>query len=329
MLGVLALPVLAEALLALLLAQPALVPGWPPLRDAVRRAALLEDWNVLQADPAALAPDPVLGYRLRQGRVRFANREYDTELQVNSAGLRDDEASLQAPDLVVLGDSFAMGWGVAQEESFPQRLEALTGLKVLNAGVPSYGTAREILLLKTLDLSRTRAVIVQYFLNDQAENAAFLEGGAALVVMSPEELAAQAQEHRERLRYRPFDLVAAALGGQPFSSELEHDTPETLARTALLVLSSSPELRALPVVFIELDAWGEPREPVAAAVESLLASGGAWEVLARRTTVLRLADQLQPQDCFVLDPHLRASGHAVVAEAIAAALRERDLIPAR
>jgi len=325
----LALPLVAEGLLALLLAHPALVPRWPPLRDAVRRAYTLEDWNVLQADPAALAPDSRLGYRLRPGSVRFANREFDTELRINAAGLRDDEASLVAPDLIVLGDSFALGWGVGQEQSFPQRLEALTGLKVLNAGVPSYGTAREILLLRSLDLSRVRAVIVQYFLNDHGENVAWLEGGAGLVVMSPEELSAQAQAHRERLRYRPFDLLRAAFDDLPFSSELQQDTPETLASTALLVLSSAPELRGLPLVFLELDAWGEAREPVAAALESVLAAGGAWNELAGRLTVLRLADTLRPEDAFVLDPHLRASGHEKVARALADVLAARGLLEPR
>lgn len=326
---VLALPLLAEALLALLLAHPALVPPWPPVRDAVRRASMLEDWNVLQADPAALAPDPRLGYRLRPGSVRFANREFDTELRINSAGLRDDEASLVGPELIVLGDSFALGWGVGQEQSFPQRLESLTGLKVLNAGVPSYGTARELLLLRSLDLSRVRAVVVQYFLNDHGENLAWLEGGDGLVVMSPDELAAQGQAHRERLRYRPFDLLRAALDDLPFSSELQHDTPETLASTALLVLSSAPELRGLPLVFLELDAWGEAREPVAAALESALAAGGAWSELAGRVSVLRLADTLRPEDAFVLDPHLRASGHEKVARALADALASRGLLEPR
>ncbi|HZL98758.1 MAG TPA: hypothetical protein VFD43_00775, partial [Planctomycetota bacterium] len=176
--ALLALPLLAEALLALLLARPGLVPEWPALRDAVRRVYVLEDWSVLQAQPGALAADPALGYRLRPGRLGLRNREYDTELAVNSAGLRDDEASLDGPELIVLGDSFALGWGVAQDESFPQQLERITGLKVLNAGLPSYGTARELLLLRTLDRSRLRAVVVQYFLNDHPENLAWLEGGA-------------------------------------------------------------------------------------------------------------------------------------------------------
>jgi hypothetical protein len=273
-----------------------------------------------------MQPDAVLGYRLRPGRASFRNREYDTELLVNSAGLRDDEASLEAPDLIVLGDSFAMGWGVGQEQSFPQQLERLTGLKVLNAGVASYGTAREILLLRSLDLSRVRAVIVQYFLNDHPENVAYLADGAALDVMTPEELESQSEAHRERLRYRPFDLLRAALDDMPFNAELRQDSPETLARTCLLVLSSAPGLRKLPIVFLEVDAWGEPPEPVAAAMQQVLDAGGAWSELRERLSVMRLTPRLAPDDFYVLDPHLAPSGHAKIAQAIADTLRERGLL---
>jgi len=214
---------------------------------------------------------------------------------------------------------------VGQEQSFPQQLERLTGLKVLDAGVASYGTAREILLLRSLDLSRVRAIVVQYFLNDHPENVAFLADGDRLEVMTPDELVAKTEAHRQRQRYRPFDLLRAALDDSPFNAELQQDTPETLARTCLLVLSSAPELRKLPIIVLEVDAWGDPPEPVAAAMEQVLATG-AWRGLRERMSVLRLADRLGPEDFFVLDPHLRASGHAKIAQALAETLGERGLL---
>ena len=66
----------------------------------------------------------------------------------------------------MLGDSYAMGWGVEQGESFPEILEAATGLRVLNAGVPSYGTPRELLMLERLDrfldLSQRRMKCIKF-----------------------------------------------------------------------------------------------------------------------------------------------------------------------
>jgi len=40
--------------------------------------------------------------------------EFTNEVRVNHLGVRDDEASLVAPDVIVIGDSHAMGWGVDQ-----------------------------------------------------------------------------------------------------------------------------------------------------------------------------------------------------------------------
>ena len=324
-LGLLALPVLAEALLAVLLAHPGWLPASGPLIEGMRRVYLLEDWNVLQASDA-MVPDPALGYRLRPGRWPARGREYDTELEIDSAGLRDDERSLTAPDLIVLGDSYAMGWGVAQQESFAQQLEQLTGLTVLDAGIPSYGTARELLLLEQLDRSRLRAVIVQYFSNDYPENAAYLAEGAARVTMSAEEFEANAEAHRERLVYRPFDYLRACFDTDRFAWELEGTTPDSRARTCLLVLHASQALRDVPIVLVEIGAWGEEPDLVSGAIETALQTNAAWTKLREHMVVLRLAGLLTPQDFFVLDPHLRASGHAKIARALAQVLAERGLL---
>ena len=40
-------------------------------------------------------------------------------------------------DIVCVGDSVTFGWGVTQDESYPQRLEDILNLNVLNTGVPA------------------------------------------------------------------------------------------------------------------------------------------------------------------------------------------------
>lgn len=102
----------------------------------------------------------------------FKGSEYTT----NSLGLRDDEESLYKPDVIVLGDSFAFGWGVEQNQTFSALLES-EGLKVLNAGVSSYGTVRELKLLERLDLSNNPTIIIQYTSNDITENEAYAYKG--------------------------------------------------------------------------------------------------------------------------------------------------------
>jgi lysophospholipase L1-like esterase len=86
---------------------------------------------------------------------------YDTEIKINSLGLRDDEVTLsfdQRPTILALGDSFTAGLGVQQDQAWPAQLEEAlmaAGLNVrsINAGVSGYSmkqiraTAEELLPL--------------------------------------------------------------------------------------------------------------------------------------------------------------------------------------
>lgn len=38
-------------------------------------------------------------------------------------GLRDSNAALNQPEIICIGDSHTMGWGVEQEETFPKLLD--------------------------------------------------------------------------------------------------------------------------------------------------------------------------------------------------------------
>jgi len=95
---------------------------------------------LIQFDASCAQYDPELAYTLKPGVCTFANVEFTNEVRVNHLGVRDDEASLVAPDVIVIGDSHAMGWGVDQGATLPRVLAQKSGLKVLNAG--SHRTAQ-------------------------------------------------------------------------------------------------------------------------------------------------------------------------------------------
>ncbi len=308
-----------ELVVAFLLAHPQLAGGSRFILDGLRSVYAREDWSVPQADPDIVQYDPELTYRLRPGSAPFANREFHTTLDINRAGLRDDEASLEGPELIVLGDSYAMGWGVQQHQSFPEVLEQRSGLRVLNAAMSSYGTARQVQLLDELDISRTRAVIIQYFQNDYTENRAYLDNSYELDITSQADFENHLDAFQQQTDYWPLDYTRAFFDRSSFFPELEGTTPQAVADTLLEVLESSEVLLDLPIILLQVDPWAALRFDIMDPVAELLTTDEYAE-LNGRLTLVRLDDVLKVEDFFVLDPHLRAGGHAKVAIAVEQAL---------
>lgn len=131
--------------------------------------------KIIQYDEKCAVYDNQLGYKLKPGSCEFTGNEFSNTYQINSMGLRDDEESLTAPDIIVLGDSYAMGWGVESNETFSALIEHELKVRVLNAAISSYGTVREMELLRKLDISRVNFLILQYCNNDIKENKSFYE----------------------------------------------------------------------------------------------------------------------------------------------------------
>jgi hypothetical protein len=79
--------------------------------------------------------------------------------------------------IVLLGDSFAMGCGVNFEDSFSEQMRKLIeesdiNLEVVNLGVPSYGNAEELIVLKEEGLKyKPDLVLLAWHPSDYAENA--------------------------------------------------------------------------------------------------------------------------------------------------------------
>jgi hypothetical protein len=113
------------------------------------RVAALSHHRVFQPPRHRAARRAACALRLRAvlhaaaGRLHVRERRVLDQFVVNTIGVRDNQRSLTQPEIVVAGDSYAMGWGVQQDESFPELIERRTGRRVLNAAVSSYGTVRE------------------------------------------------------------------------------------------------------------------------------------------------------------------------------------------
>ncbi len=323
-----------EAGFQLLLTRPGLAAAGGVRLHELTRGIYMAQRRVVQLEPECARWDPVLTYTLRPGACRFANVEFDTEIAVNREGLRDDETSLERPAIILLGDSSTMGWGVEGHETYAEALEAATGTTVLNAGVPSYGTARELALLARLDTSATTDLLVQYCANDAPENLAWVENGGRLPITTEADYLAKARAYNESRGYRPGDhLVYLAKNvrrrlqarfGEPRPAPAPPAPNGTAGREdvghflaiAAQMCALAPQARLTVFAVTQLDN----SDADFLAELQLQAGLERWPACVRDMRVLDVATTLGAEHYFRLDDHLNAAGHAAVAERLAAAL---------
>jgi hypothetical protein len=98
----------------------------------------------------------------------------------NSLGLRDVEpAGAHKPTVLFVGDSFVWGYDVEAGERFTDLLRAqLPAARIVNAGVPGYGTDQQNLLLARIWSAIEPDVVVLIFSdNDRPDNSANMRNG--------------------------------------------------------------------------------------------------------------------------------------------------------
>jgi hypothetical protein len=267
--------------------------------------------------------DREVTYTLIPGHTcRVAGREYVVEYTANRAGLRDSDDALSRAEIVVLGDSHGMGWGVQGEQSFPKRLQEITGRRVLNASMSSYGTAREMALLERLALP-AETLVIQYSDNDFVENKPYVDHGT-LDILPEWQYRAVVREHGLATRYYPFkhavSLLTAPWHGPPPSPE--SDQGEEASYFLEVLLRHRARLEGKTVVVLEIGAYDQNDRRFIVALRRSLAEP-RHAVLARWLTAIDLSHALEPRDYYVLDGHMKPSGHEKVARLLAAELDRR------
>jgi hypothetical protein len=289
---------------------------------------------LIQFEPAcATYNEAVENYTLRPGRCRHIAQEFAVDVAVNSMGLRDSEAALTRPEVIVLGASFAMGWGVSAEETLGRQTERATGLRVLNAAVPGYSLRQSLSLLSRLDRSHMRYLVIVYFLPQDTRNirTALSQGDPATSYRLPREAyanaVAQYLTRRRSLvpglyfyrlaaglatigreRWEIERTAAEALFTPSFYESAGRDIIEFLARAApilgdskIIFVASTPGCRRIT-------------DRLAAAVDAAVANGA--KPFPNPVAATRVDAELTSSDCFVLDNHLNARAHALYARKI-------------
>jgi hypothetical protein len=111
-------------------------------------ALRLSGWSPMYVSPERerfWIYDSLLGWAHQPGQENlFTTKQFHTNVRINREGLRDREHSYERTNntrrILVIGDSFAWGYGVEEDQRFSQLLETSLGVEVINAGVSGYST---------------------------------------------------------------------------------------------------------------------------------------------------------------------------------------------
>lgn len=290
----------------------------------------------------AVSRDEQLIYVPTPGATRVSAPEFDTVATMTPEGLRQQPpyTGADAAPILVVGDSFTLGMGVTDEQTFSCLLQTRYGYRTVNAGVASYGGARELTRLRRLGLLNDAAMLVMQFCwNDATENHNFVANPTPFFAHAdPGEVWSIQQKYGTNygafnygtvlnatsryLRYRIKDEGFLAVWrdllhrrlpecGAPMRVRGGHSA-ETMATDFLRLLDQFPEIAGKPILVMEMNGNG--------------ARTGFLEALAvvakDRPNVRTVPLSFELQDFFRFDKHLVPRGHEKVAAALDGAIRE-------
>lgn len=278
--------------------------------------------NVIQFIPECTKYDKELFYTLKPGSFEFYNLEFKTNYYVNQLGTRDDENSLISPDAVVIGDSFAMGWGVQQDETFAQVIEHKSNLNVLNAAVSSYGTIREMGMLARVDTSALRYLIIQYSDNDFNENKAFLGNEGAFFAYGNKMFHHSLKLYSQRKKRHYFGkyihtMISGLVGKCSYdeTAKFEEDCTikiEEAEAFVNLLMKSQVNLQDVEIIVTELNSYGNNDSDFVGNLNRIVKSGNYPEYI-KNIRVIDSSKILNKKHYFTLDDHINKEGHEVIA----------------
>jgi hypothetical protein len=301
---------------------PRRIPGF--LKNEFKNYYSSFERNIIDFEPCSVY-DSAYSYKLIPGLAfTFGNIEYKNNYVVNSESLRDEEGALTGPQIICLGNSYTLGIGAEQNVTFPELIAAKTGKTVLNTGNSSYGTVREMRRLVNSDTSYLQYVVIQYSKYDVYENEAFISNKNYLRIATDSAYKKAVKQYKWRKEYFP-GKYAVTIGYNYLKGIakkirkpkyfLSGDTDNS-AGYFLKVIDRYNLPPNFNFIVTEINDYNDMDSGFLPAVDSLLQKPEFGRLRGRVTTV-SVSDLLTRDDYYVIDSHLRPSGHAKIATRIA------------
>ena len=279
------------------------------------------DKTLMQVDKRYSEYDSSLFYKLKpREQFVYTNREFSDTFRTNSQGFRDDEPSLTDPAILVLGDSYTLGWGTEQDDTYSSVVERITGLKALNTGIASYGTARESIALSSLDTSNVEFIIWQYCNNDAPENKTYVDNKFVLPIRSREQYDKHAEQANWTATYFPgkyfltlLNLFRKEFNREPSSVPAEkariiREGQEEAARFLAILERSKINWDQTKVIILEL-YYRESVSQFIPALQKLITEDTGKRDFLKNLVVLNVKPLFGEEDYYILDIHLTKQGH--------------------
>jgi len=268
----------------------------------------------------------------------FPNKEgtyYGAVIKTNSLGLRDREYNPQKPEgakrVILLGDSFTMGWGVASEDLYSKRLERILNssggsYEAINMGTGNYNTVMELELFKWKGLALAPdLVILMFFLND-TEPVPRERTGLTYAVVGHSYFASFLFDRLTRLRSRFLRNFEWSTYYRDLYSSKNSASLAAAARATreIVGLCNQRGIRLLIVNIPEL----RELEPYQFGYATDYIRGLAEEARVPFLDLLPALRPYPPQSLWVSneDPHANSKANAIIAQAIYEKITTEDLL---
>ena len=265
--------------------------------------------SLIQGNAGCVLPDEKLGYKQKLGDCVFDNIEFSTILKFDRNGSIMSEPKQKKSNIIVVGDSMAMGWGVSYNETFSYILSE-EGYSVTNLSMSSYGTEQEVLAaLYTDAFEAADTIVIQYCDNDLGKNNKKIDEYKTLEFQhfkgrKRTEFSLSSKVYNAvKLYIKKFSLTR--FYGMPIKSSLAiFDSYEKPAESALphkdsiiKVLQNYPQLDTKNVIIFYSNSHGK----------KLTDWGGNY----RNLTFVDF--DLSKRDYYMIDDHLSKLGHVKIA----------------